>query len=68
MKALLTLAPILTLFFVGFVIVLHSGGERGGRARSLADNLGALLFRLVGYLAGLAVVQKAIGSPSVFDW
>lgn len=68
MKALLTTAPILTLFLVGLAIVLHNGGDRGGRVRSLADNLGSMLFRLVGYLAGLAVVQKAIGSPSVFDW
>jgi hypothetical protein len=68
MKSLLTLAPILTLFSIGLVIVLSSVDDRRDRVRSLAGNVSSMLFRLTGYIAGLAVVQRAIGSPSVLDW
>jgi hypothetical protein len=68
MRAFLTVGPVLTLIVMGMVIVLRSGGERGGGLRAVANNVSSMLWRVLAYLAGLAIVQRMIGSPSVLDW
>ena len=71
MKEYLILAPILALLVLGLFIALLSGGvsltTRDGR-RTVLDNLSATIVRVIGYGAGLALVQRFVGFPMELPW
>ncbi|MCA1685263.1 MAG: hypothetical protein LC745_04645 [Planctomycetia bacterium] len=71
MKEYMILAPILALFTLGLWITLRSGEvnltTHDGR-RAVLDNLSGMLFRVMGYLAGLFAVQRFIGFPLEIPW
>jgi hypothetical protein len=71
MKEAFLVTTILSLLVLGLVIALRSGGfdlstSRG--VRVLVGNVSLLVLRLIGYVAGLFVLHKAIGSPSMSLW
>ncbi len=71
MKEYLILAPIIALFALGLLIALHSGDVNlatpAGR-RTVLDNLSATLLRVIGYGAGLVLVQRFVGFPIQLPW
>ncbi len=71
MREYLILVPILALFAAGLFITVWSGGAslttREGR-RAAVDNVYSLLFRLLGYGAGLFAVQRLVGFPMEMPW
>jgi hypothetical protein len=72
MKLILTLAPIVMLLILGFLIVLRSGMEnaRGwDRGRKLAvSNISRLLISLFGLATSLVVLHRLIGNPILVAW
>ena len=71
MKEYMILAPIFALFSLGLFIALRSGvvnfASREGR-RAVLDNFSGLIFRVMGYLAGLIAVQRLVGFPLEIPW
>ncbi len=71
LKAALIIGPILGLLLVGLIIALRSGvgslHTTQDRER-LVGNFSQLLLRLVGYLAGLAALQRFLGIPLHLGW
>ena len=71
MKEYMILAPILALFALGLLITLRSGEvsltTSDGR-RAVLDNLSGMLFRVMGYVAGLIAVQRFVGFPMELPW
>jgi hypothetical protein len=71
MKEIFIVTTILTLILLGLAIALRSGvvDQKGdGGLRVLAANASGMLLRVAGYLAGLLLVQRIIGSPWVLNW
>ena len=71
MKEIFLVTTILSLLGLGLVIALRSGGVELRTSRGLrvfAGNASLLVLRLLGYVAGLLVLHKAIGSPSFPGW
>ncbi len=71
MKETFLLSTILGLLLLGLVIALRSGGSELTTTRGLkvlAANFSLLLLRVLGYVAGLLVLHKAIGAPSLPVW
>lgn len=71
MKEVFLIAIILSLLLVGLVIALRSGDSELTTSRGLKvlfGNVSLLLLRLLGYGAGLLVLHKAIGAPSLPIW
>lgn len=69
--ALFVLAPTVGLLLIGIVIALRSGVVNAGagtRVALLASNLSWTVLRVLGYLAGLAVVQKVVGLEINLGW
>jgi hypothetical protein len=70
-KTVFALGSIVTLILVGFLVALGSGGvDVSGRqgARRFVGNLSSIVIRVLGYLAGLIVVQQIIGAPLRLGW
>jgi hypothetical protein len=68
---LLVLGPVVGLFLLGLVITLRDGLvdlASGKGFRLFAIDLSWVLFRLAGYLAGLAAVQRMIGFRMNMVW
>ena len=70
-KALFVLGPIVGLLLIGLVIALRSGVVSAGTGKGLrlfASNFYWTLLRVMGYLAGLAVVQRVAGLKIDVGW
>jgi hypothetical protein len=65
------LVPIFLLLVVGGAIAIQSGhagmGERRD-FRQLAQNLSQIVFRLVGYMTVLTLIQYCIGLRPMLGW
>jgi len=73
MGQLVILIPVAVLLIAGVAIALRSGLDpEPGRPETLIHRLGgtvtALFLRVIGYLAGIAALQHAIGMPSLVSW
>lgn len=71
MKEYLIIGSVVTLLSVGLFIALRSGNvnltTRNGR-QDFLDNLSAMVFRVIAYLAGLFMVQRFVGFPIDLPW
>jgi hypothetical protein len=71
LKSALIVGSILGLLLVGLIIALRSGVgslQTTQDRERLAGNFSQLLLRLVGYLAGLAALQRLLGIPLHLGW
>lgn len=72
MQDYLILLPVLLLIVVGVVIALQSGEvseiKNGRGLGQMAGNFSSLLVRVVGYLTAIGLVERIIGSPTLFGW
>lgn len=74
MKDYMILIPIFGLFLVGLFITLKSGFASGSRSkvvdrtRIVSENFYAMFLRIIGYIAGLVVVEQVLGMPSLIGW
>jgi hypothetical protein len=71
LKSALIVGPILGLLLAGLIIALRSGVgslHTSQDRERLVGNLSLLLLRLVGYLAGLAALQRFVGIPHDLGW
>lgn len=71
LRTLCVFGPILGLLLLGFLVSLKSGVASVGTSQGLRlclNNLSQVLIRIVGYVAGLAVVQQLVGLPISLGW
>lgn len=72
MQDYLILLPVLLLMVVGAAIALRSGAVAEIKNESglglIAGNFSSMVVRVVGYLAALGLVERVIGSPTLFGW
>jgi len=65
------MVPILLLLMVGGLIAIWSGIERPVTTtplRQVAGNLSQMLFRMMGYVAVLLMLQYCIGLRPLLGW
>jgi hypothetical protein len=71
MKEIFLATTIGSLLVLGLVIALRSGNAELTTKRGLrlfAGNVSLLILRIVGYIAGLLVIHRVIGSPTLPGW